>query len=83
MELPTPQTIESLAHDAGLPMKAACALAGIAHSTFIRWKGGRNSPTIENVQRLLDAIAARRENGTDAPAVKRGRPKGNKNKPKT
>jgi transcriptional regulator with XRE-family HTH domain len=55
-ELLTPADIERLAGEAGLTLKEVCARAGIAQSTFSRWRAGKTAPSIDVYQRLLAAL---------------------------
>jgi len=54
--IPTPIDIEVLAVRAGLTMGEACKRAGIAHTTFSRWKHGAMQPTVKTVEKLLMAL---------------------------
>lgn len=56
-KLLTPDEIERLARSRGETMKEVCAAAGVAFSTFWRWKNDRTSPSIEVYQRLVDAVS--------------------------
>jgi transcriptional regulator with XRE-family HTH domain len=55
-ELLTPDDIERLAKLAGLTLKEVCSRAGIAQSTFSRWKAGATEPTLDVYRRLRDAV---------------------------
>lgn len=55
-ELLSPADIERLAAEAGLTLKEVCARAGIAQSTFSRWKAGKTEPTLDVYRRIRDAI---------------------------
>ena len=48
---------QARAKAAGLPMKAVCEKAGVAQSTFSRWKSGVMGPSYLTVQRLEEALA--------------------------
>jgi transcriptional regulator with XRE-family HTH domain len=56
-ELLTPTDVERLAKQAGLTLKQVCERAGIAQSTFSRWKGGVTEPTLDVYRRIRDAVA--------------------------
>jgi transcriptional regulator with XRE-family HTH domain len=56
-----------LAKARGLTIAQLCARAGIAHSTFTRWRSGRTSPTLDVYQRLVD-VARGASVARDAPA---------------
>jgi transcriptional regulator with XRE-family HTH domain len=56
-QLLTAQEIETAAREAGLSMAEVCRRAGIAQSTFTRWKRGTTEPTIGVYGRLVKAIA--------------------------
>lgn len=51
-KLLTPHDVEAKAKDAGLSIADVCKRAGIAQSTFSRWKAGRTSPTLTIYQRI-------------------------------
>ena len=59
-ELLTPADIESRAKDAGLTMPEVCKRAGIAVSTFWRWKSGKTNPSIDVYQRLEAATESQK-----------------------
>lgn len=48
--------IETLAWKAGLSMAEVCRRAGIAQSTFTRWKAGKTEPTLDAYRRLYQAV---------------------------
>ena len=54
----TPADIERLAEEAGLTLKEVCARAGIAQSTFSRWRAGKTVPSIDVYQRILAVVRA-------------------------
>jgi transcriptional regulator with XRE-family HTH domain len=54
----TPSDIEAAAKKAGLSMAEVCRRAGVAQSTFNRWKNGTTQPTLGIYQRLCGAVAA-------------------------
>lgn len=56
-ELLTPEDIEARAKTLGLPIKVICDRAGVALSTFYRWKAGTLNPSLAVYQRLRDATA--------------------------
>lgn len=64
--------LERTAAAAGVPMLAACRAAGIASSTFYRWRAGQVMPW-EGYRRLLAAIEA----ASSAPAAGSGGSAGN------
>jgi transcriptional regulator with XRE-family HTH domain len=55
-ELLSPADVERLAVEAGLSLKQVCARAGIAHTTFYRWKAGKTRPTMDVYERIRDAV---------------------------
>lgn len=55
-ELLTPQDMERLAADAGKSMAEVCRSAGVAPSTFWRWKSGKTAPNLTVYQRLLAEV---------------------------
>jgi predicted transcriptional regulator len=56
-QLLTPQEIESRAAQAGRTMTEVCRKAGVAPSTFTRWKAGQTEPTLGIYRRLVDAVS--------------------------
>lgn len=58
-DLLTPADIERLAAAAGRTMAAVCRDAGVAPSTFTRWKNGTTEPTLDVYRRLVQAAGAR------------------------
>jgi transcriptional regulator with XRE-family HTH domain len=61
MQTMTPEQIEAAAEIAGLSMAEVCRRAGIAQSTFGRWKNGRTEPTLDVYRRLCAAVAPQPE----------------------
>jgi len=53
----TPREIEELADTAGKSMRRVCEEAGIAPSTFSRWKAGDTEPTLGVYRRILAAVS--------------------------
>lgn len=60
----SPQEIEARAKEAGLSMATLCERAGIALSTFYRWKAGTTSPSVAIYQRLCEAMEPPRNPGS-------------------
>lgn len=56
----SPQQVEDLARENGKTMAEVCAEAGIAVSTFWRWKTGRNSPALDVYLALVRAAGTPR-----------------------
>ena len=52
----TPSEIETLASAQDMTMTEACRRAGIAYSTFTRWRKGETEPTLSVYRRLCDAV---------------------------
>ncbi len=52
----TPEELESAANEAGLSMRLICAKAGLAHTTWYRWKNAHTEPTRDVVIRLGQAL---------------------------
>jgi hypothetical protein len=52
---PVPRDIERLAFEAGVSLAALCRQAGVTPQSFRNWKFGRVSPSLDTVQRLVDA----------------------------
>jgi predicted transcriptional regulator len=55
ISLPSAEQIEEVARERGLSIPALCAAAGIAPSTFYRWKDGAQMTTT-TMQRLVEII---------------------------
>jgi transcriptional regulator with XRE-family HTH domain len=55
-QLLSPADVERLAAQAGLTLKEVCSRAGIAQSTFSRWRAGKTSPTLDVYERLREAL---------------------------
>ncbi|HQT65818.1 MAG TPA: transposase [Acidocella sp.] len=53
----SPTEIEKLAAKNGRTMPEVCRLAGVAPSTFSRWRAKKTSPSIDVYQRIRDAAA--------------------------
>ncbi|MBO1362088.1 helix-turn-helix transcriptional regulator [Acetobacter sacchari] len=51
-----PVELETAAKSGGISMKEVCLEAGVAQSTYCRWKNGSTSPRLEVVQRLSVAL---------------------------
>ena len=52
----TPHEVETRAKANGRSIADICRDAGIAQSTFSRWKRNKNSPSIDVYQRIVAAI---------------------------
>jgi len=57
----TPEELETAAQQAGLSMRLVCAKAGLALTTWYRWKNARTEPTRDVVIRLGQALEALRD----------------------
>lgn len=57
-DLMTPQQIEEMARQNGLSMRQVCQVAGIAFSTFTRWRQQKTEPRIGIYARLVIAASA-------------------------
>lgn len=55
-ELLTPEDVEARAQAAGISISTICQNAGIARSTFTRWKRGDTQPTLAVYLRIRDAL---------------------------
>lgn len=55
-EFLTAADVERQAAAAGLTIKDICARAGIAHTTFYRWRAGTTEPTLDVYRRIIDAL---------------------------
>jgi transcriptional regulator with XRE-family HTH domain len=54
----TAEEVERRAAEVGVSVKQLCARAGIAHTTFYRWKTGQTKPRIDVYERLRAALSA-------------------------
>lgn len=52
----TPNDVERQANEAGQSMADLCRSAGIAPSTFSRWKNGKTEPTLSVYRKLVAAL---------------------------
>lgn len=59
-DLLTPIEVEEQAKSAGWTMAEVCRIAGVAQSTFTRWKNGTTCPSVDVALRLRDAARAAR-----------------------
>jgi hypothetical protein len=76
---PVPRDIERLAFEAGVSIAALCKRAKVTSQTFRNWKFGRFSPSLDTVQRLVEAgtaMLAEANGGAAAPASSRRKPAG-------
>ena len=55
-DLLTPQDIERMANDRGITIAEVCRRAGIAHTTFGRWRRGETEPTLDVYRRIRAAV---------------------------
>lgn len=65
-ELLSPAEIERMAAEVGLTVAKLCERAGIAHSTFTRWRKGDTEPTLEVYRRLRDVVQPGSSSSQDA-----------------
>lgn len=56
-ELLSPKDVEKLAAAAGKSMAEVCREAGVAPSTFTRWKAGQTEPTLGVYRRLVAVVS--------------------------
>jgi transcriptional regulator with XRE-family HTH domain len=56
-DLPTPHELEVAAKAAGFTMTQVCERAGIAFSTWARWKSGESSISVKRCQDMLTALS--------------------------
>lgn len=61
MLIPTPADIEYAAALQGQSIGDVCRRAGVARSTFQRWKSGETSPTINVLTKLVRAVGGDKE----------------------
>lgn len=52
----SPEEIECQAAAAGLSLRELCARAGIAQSTFYRWRAGATEPQVRVYRRITDVL---------------------------
>lgn len=64
-ELLSPDDVERLAAEAGLSLKDVFDRAGIARTTFYRWKTGKNEPTLRVYRRIRDALRPNPQTAAD------------------
>lgn len=50
--------LEAQARAKGLSISDVCQEAGVARSTFTRWKAGSHEPNMRTFQKISEAIAA-------------------------
>lgn len=55
-DLLSPADVERLAGEARMSMAEVCRRAGIAQSTFTRWKANRTEPSIGVYRRIVAAL---------------------------
>ncbi len=53
VDLLSPFDVEEIARSNGRTMAQVCRAAGVAPSTFSRWRAGKTSPSIDVYQNLL------------------------------
>jgi predicted transcriptional regulator len=56
IHLPTWGEIEAACDAAGLTVAAMCRRADIDQAAFSRWKGGKGTPSLRTIQKMVDAI---------------------------
>jgi transcriptional regulator with XRE-family HTH domain len=56
-ELLTPDDIERMARNLGKTMPEVCDAAGVAYTTFWRWRTERSTPSIDVYRRLVKAAS--------------------------
>lgn len=61
MQIATAEQVEEHARRAGKSLAGICRDAGIARSTFTRWKSGRTEPTLAVYKRILSAVGIETE----------------------
>lgn len=73
MENPlTADVIEARARARGMSMLEMCRAAGIAASTFTRWKAGKTEPTLGVYRRLCEVVGSGAASLPREPAPPRG-----------
>jgi transcriptional regulator with XRE-family HTH domain len=54
----SPDEIYLRARASGISISDLCKRAGVAHTTFYRWRAGESSPNLDVYCRLRDALKA-------------------------
>lgn len=62
-DLLTAADLEALAKAKPISIAEVCRRAGVAESTFWRWKSGATEPTLGIYRRLLDVVRAKDDGG--------------------
>jgi predicted transcriptional regulator len=52
----SPQEIERMAAEVGMPLAELFRRAGIAHTTFYRWRAGQTEPTLTVYRRIVNVL---------------------------
>ncbi len=52
------EDLEAQAREAGKSISEVCRQAGVARSTFTRWKSGDNEPNVRTLQKISDVLKA-------------------------
>ena len=52
------EDLEAQAREAGKSISEVCREAGVARSTFTRWKSGSHEPNIRTLQKISDVLTA-------------------------
>ncbi len=52
------EDLEAQARARGLSISEVCRQAGVARSTFTRWKSGDNEPNVRTLQKISDVLKA-------------------------
>jgi transcriptional regulator with XRE-family HTH domain len=55
-DLLSPEEIERRVAAIGGSLREICARAGIAHTTFYRWRSAETQPTLDVYRRIRDAL---------------------------
>ena len=51
------EALEAQAREAGKSISEVCRQAGVARSTFTRWKSGSHEPNMRTIQKISDVLA--------------------------
>lgn len=70
--IPTAAELEADASAAGLSITALSERAGVAHSSYYRWRAGNAVPSIDTMNKWLAAIAAARRETSQSTPTKKG-----------
>lgn len=59
-DLLSPDDVERMAAEAGMPLKELFERAGISRWTFERWRAGKTEPSLTNYRKISEVLRAAR-----------------------